>query len=98
MTDTDRFAGKGLMPSTVRLIEQIEAAAPTQQTPEFTRLGEMLLSIQVCTSLSDEEATTRANLVPPGTSYGWQLSTDPALAPVPCDDNPDTHRHLIFEC
>ncbi|KAB1119074.1 hypothetical protein [Micromonospora aurantiaca (nom. illeg.)] len=42
---------------------------------------------QACTSLSDEDATARMNLLPPGTSGGWQLTTDPA-----------NHRHLIFGC
>ena len=86
-----------LAPSTRRLVETVEAAAPSQQTPEFTRLREGLFDAQVCTSLSDEEATERMNRVPSGTSNGWQLTTDPYLAPVACLDNPDTHRHLTFE-
>mgnify|MGYP001301199921 CR=1 FL=1 len=86
-----------LSPKTRALIAQVEAAAPGQQTPEFTRLREGLFDAQVCTSLSDEEATARMNEVPSGTSGGWQLTTDPDLAPVACADNPSTHRHLIFE-
>ena len=93
---TDRLAD--LSPQTRALIEQTEAAAPSQKTPEFTRLREWMLNMQACTSLSDEDATARANLMPSGTTLGWVLSTDPELAPVPCADNPETHRHLIFEC
>ncbi|MEV7265632.1 hypothetical protein AB0N38_18955 [Micromonospora aurantiaca] len=93
MTDLDQ-----LSPATRRRVEAVEAAAPTQQTPEFTRLWEHLLYAQACTSLSDEDATARMNLLPSGTSGGWQLTTDPANAPVACADNPTTHRHLIFGC
>ena len=87
-----------LSPETRALIDRIEAASPGQKTPEFTRLSEHVFNIRVCTSLSDEDATVRANEMPPGTTYGWQLSTVPECAPVPCADNPSTHRHLIFEC
>lgn len=87
-----------LRPETRALVEQVNANMPSQQTPEFTRLSERLLSIQACTSLSDKEATERVNRVPCGSTNGWQLSTDPKLAPVACADNPSTHRHVIFEC
>lgn len=87
-----------LTPRTRALIERVEAVLPSQHTPEFERIDERLLSVQVCTSLTDAEATERVNCIPAGTSYGRHLSTDPACAPVPCDDRPDTHRHLIFEC
>lgn len=87
-----------LSPETRALVEQIEQSRPMQFTPEFTRIRETLLNMQVCTSLSDEDATARANVMPSGTSFGWVLSTDPKQAPVPCDDNPDTHRHMIFDC
>lgn len=87
-----------LRPETRALIERVETALPSQKTSEFTRLKETMLHIQVCTSLSDEETAERANLLPPGESLQWVLSTDPAVAPVPCADNPATHRHLIFEC
>ena len=87
-----------LSPAVRALVEQVNANMPSQQTPEFTRLSERLLGIQACTSLSDEEATERVNRAPSGTTNGWQLSTDPELAPVPCADNPSTHRHVIFEC
>lgn len=93
MTDIDN-----LSPSTRRLIQTVEAATPRQHTPEFTRLREDLCWAQACTSLPDAQAVERMNEMPSGTSGGWTLSTDPQLAPVPCADNPTTHRHLIFEC
>lgn len=86
-----------LRPSTRKLIAQVEAAAPRQKTPEFTRLMEGLFNVQVCTSLDDAEATARMNEVPSGTSNGWKLTTEARLAPVACADKPDTHRHLIFD-
>lgn len=92
---TDRLAD--LAPETRALVEQVEREMPTQSTPEFTRIRENLFQVQVCTSLTDEEAAERVNRVPSGTSFGWVLATDRGLAPVPCDDNPQTHRHLIFE-
>lgn len=85
------------MPSTRKLVEQVEAATPRQHTPEFTRLMEGLFNVQVCTSLDDAEATARVNEVPSGTSNGLRLTTDVRMAPVACADKPDTHRHLIFD-
>ena len=96
---TDRLAG--LQPETRALVEQIEAAEPSQKTPEFTRLNEGLVALRVCTSLSDEDATARANLLPPAGFDGdlrWEITTEPKLAPVACANNPDTHRHLVFNC
>lgn len=87
-----------LRPETRALIAQVEAALLSQRTPEFTVIGERLLSTQVCTSLPDDEATARMNLMPSGTTHGWQLSTEPVNAPVACADTPTTHRHLIFDC
>lgn len=92
------IAAPELKPETVALVARVEAALPSQNTPEFTRIQERLLSTQVCTSLPDDEATVRMNLLPSGTSHGWQLSTEPENAPVPCADQPETHRHLIFDC
>lgn len=86
-----------LSPATRALVEQVEGAMPSQSTDEFTRLREGLFNVQVCTSLTDEEATARVNLVPSGTAYGWQLTTDPDAQPVACADQPATHRHLLFE-
>ena len=93
---TERQRPEGISDSTWALVQQVEANRPSQSTPEFARLSEKILGVQVCTSLSDEEATERVNLVPAGTTNGWVLSERPEHAPVPCDDRPETHRHLIF--
>jgi hypothetical protein len=87
-----------LSPATRQLIEQVEAALPSQQTPEFTRLREGIFELQVCTSLPDAEAVARVNEMPVGTTHGWQLGDRESQAPVACSMYPDTHRHLIFEC
>lgn len=85
-----------LTPELREYVARTEAAIPSQKTPEFTRLQENLVSMQACTSLSDEEATARANLLPPGDHFRWTPIAD--RTPVPCDDNPSTHRHIVFEC
>jgi hypothetical protein len=87
-----------LSPETRALVEQMEAGAKAQADDDFVRLLESFLAVQVCTSLSDEDATARMNLTPSGSSHGWQLTEEPGALPVPCADKPDTHRHLVFEC
>lgn len=100
MSDTDRLAD--LSPATRALVEQTEAAAPSQRTDEFTVYAEGLIYSSVCTSLSDEDAIARRNLMPSGTSHGWQLVDGPFRDGTPnggpCNQRPDTHRHLLFEC
>ncbi|MEO3922666.1 hypothetical protein ABGB07_02105 [Micromonosporaceae bacterium B7E4] len=92
-----------LSPATRDLIARVEAAVPTQQTPEFTRYAEGLVCVSVCTSLPDDAATARINLMPPMGDRGeWVLSeaaefADGSPHPNPCDINPQTHRHLLFE-
>jgi hypothetical protein len=88
----------GLPAHLVAYVDQLLAGLKQQQTWEFFRLAENLVSVQVCTSLSDEDATARMNLTPSGTKGGWQLTDDPNNGPVPCADEPATHRHLIFVC
>jgi hypothetical protein len=80
-----------------KLVDQTEAALPGQKTPEFERIREGIFSVQVCTSLTDDEATARVNELPSGTTGGWTLTADPDAQPVPCDDKPNTHRHLLFD-
>lgn len=79
-------------------VDAVEAGLAAQKGEDFERLREGLFNVQVCTSLSDEEATARMALTPSGTSYGWQLTEDADAQPVPCAGRPDTHRHLVFEC
>jgi hypothetical protein len=58
-----------------------------------------LTHARACTSLSDEAATERMNTEnPTGIESWWEICASEALAPVACQERPDTHRHLIFEC
>ncbi|HEX6970501.1 MAG TPA: hypothetical protein VF174_17040 [Micromonosporaceae bacterium] len=71
---------------------------------EFRAYAVGLCSASVCTSLSDEEATERLNSEhPTGISSRWEVADDPTFSdgrpnPLPCDDYPDTHRHILFHC
>ena len=78
------------------LTYQSLVGAPGQLTDEFCQVAMSMFEMVICTSLSDEEALVRARTTPSGTSGGWKRShrTD---QPLPCEDGPDTHRHLIFE-
>lgn len=60
----------------------------------------LLIYTRVCTSLSDVDATSRLNETnPPGTSVNeWRLCTEEDQLPIACEDNPGTHRHLMFHC
>lgn len=63
-----------------------------------------LCNASVCTSLTDEQATARINETnPTGIARTWQLSDNSTFAggdphPCPCNEKPDTHRHLLFSC
>ena len=92
-----------LSPATRELLATMEAAAPLMDTPEFTRYTEGIFGATVCTSLDDAEALARMNLAPSGTRHGWQMSDQTEFPggpphPCPCEDKPDTHRHIYFEC
>lgn len=70
---------------------------------EFTVYAEGLCYASVCTSLADEAATQRMNtLHHSGTSRGWQIADEPFRNGDPngrpCEQRPDTHRHLLFDC
>lgn len=105
MTDTEY---RDLSPETRALIAKTREVEPLMKTPEFEQIplsGEpgilgTLLYTRACTSLSDEEATARINLLPPMGDHGeWVLLTKEGEGgPVPCQDKPDTHRHLMWEC
>lgn len=87
-----------LTPRLRALVDQMDAGLTAQTGDDFERLGEGLLGVVACTSLDDADATARMQLTPSGTSYGWQLSSHPETQPRPCEEKPDTHRHLYFEC
>ncbi len=63
-----------------------------------------ICSASVCTSLSVKEATEKLNLEhPTGIVSDWHLSEDENFAsgdtnPFPCKDDPETHKHYLFNC
>lgn len=61
-----------------------------------------LCSAVICTSLTDDEATRRINSESPtGISSAWSLADhfrEGEPNGQPCDESPNTHRHLHFIC
>lgn len=62
------------------------------------------ISASVCTSLPLNETTVRLNEeYPTGIDSPWRKSKDETFAsgqpnPTPCENNPKTHRHYLFNC
>lgn len=57
----------------------------------------------VCTSLTDAEATARLNAThPAGPRSRWSVADEAFFGGqpngAPCEKQPATHRHLLFEC
>jgi len=69
---------------------------------KFEIIGNNLFQCRVCTSLTEEEAlqqTRKEN--PAGTSNNWQqydYKEEPKMKPIPCADDPKTHKHYVFVC
>jgi hypothetical protein len=71
--------------------------------PEFTAYAMGLCYASVCTTLDDEQATTRLNDEHPTGVAPWRVSPDRTFKgggpnPGRCEEAPATHRHLLFEC
>jgi hypothetical protein len=71
--------------------------------PPFFVYSIGLVFASVCTSLDDETATLRLNLQhPTGISSSWEICehefADHSSNPHPCNQSPDTHRHILFNC
>lgn len=69
----------------------------------FTAYTVGLVFASVCTTLPDEQATTRMNeLHPTGIGSRWQIADQPFANGdpngSPCDQCPEAARHLLFEC
>lgn len=69
---------------------------------DLTVYHEGLCYASVCTSLTDEQADAMMATRPCGTTGGWRRSADTHFAggephPAPCDRDPDTRRHLLYE-
>lgn len=73
-------------------------------TTAFQIYAEGILALSMCTNATNEEATAFVNDVrPTGLDTPWSISDDTAFSggephPGACEENPDTHRHLLFEC
>lgn len=69
---------------------------------EFVIYSEGLFFASVCSSLSKEEVESRMRVTLCGTRNGWNLSLQSFKSgesnPCPCDKQPDTHQHYLFEC
>lgn len=68
---------------------------------EIYNLG--IVCASVCSSLPVEEVKRRMASEPTGISSKWTLSEDKTFSggqsnPCPCNDNPDTHKHYLFNC
>jgi hypothetical protein len=74
------------------------------ETKDFNAYAVGICYASVCTNLSVAEATKRLNEEhPTGIRPQWKLDDDPSFAggksnPCPCENNPETHRHLLFCC
>lgn len=66
---------------------------------DFEIIFESVLSMQACTTLTDEELADYR--LPSGTSNGWTRWTENlpfgVEAAVPCADH-EGRRHVLFEC
>lgn len=71
---------------------------------EFTAYAVGICNASVCTSLSDEATTALLNIEHPTGVGPWTISGDSHFAdgehanPHPCENHPDTHRHVLFHC
>lgn len=71
---------------------------------EFCIYADGLVHSSVCTSLTDEQATSRINeQLPTGIASQWEISPDEKFSTgewngCPCETFPDTHRHILFNC
>lgn len=69
----------------------------------FTAYAVGLVYASACTSLSLAEATRRMNAEhPTGIESRWTVASEDFASGDqngrPCDQRPDTHRHLLFSC
>lgn len=63
---------------------------------------EGLIYASVCTALDDEATDAAMAARPAGTRNGWTRSQDATFEgggsnPCPCDQFPDTRRHVLYE-
>lgn len=72
---------------------------PFENSTWFSILRAGVFNVIVCTYYDDAETTRRLNnALPTGLATGWQVATDRDDHHIPCQDNPTTHMHVLFEC
>ena len=68
----------------------------------FVVYREGICYASVCSSLGMESTVKRMRTRPSGITHGWQLADKPFRTgesnPCPCDQQPKTHMHYLFEC
>ncbi len=82
-----------------------EKTTPAPLDITFYSVGFCCLSVCAANDVSDSTVVVRANVEhPTGIASGWEVSEDKTFAdkrypnPCPCEDKPDTHRHLLLNC
>ena len=88
--------------STVQALLAGHADWDTKYADTVTIYHEGLLYASVCTSLDDAAVDTAMAELPSGTSGGWSRSIDTHFVtgepnPCPCDTDPTTRRHVLYE-
>lgn len=91
-----------LSENTKRIIQAHADWEAANQSGELIVYSEGLCYASVCTSLDDEELDLRMAARPATATRGWVRSEDSHFTggepnPCPCDQRPDTHRHVLFE-
>jgi len=63
-----------------------------------------IVCASVCSRLSKEDTKERMNREnPTGLEHGWDFCKDKTFKtgqpnPCPCEDEPETHKHYLFNC
>jgi hypothetical protein len=77
-------------------------AKDNKKADEFVIYNSGLCFCSVCTSLSPEEAEDRVNSEILSVPTRWTLHDgtfkNGEANPCPCDDKPETHKHMLFSC
>ena len=82
--------------------EALETAIKSGEGKHLVVYREGLFNTSVCSDLAQEEVVARMARRISGTTNGWTLSTNDHFAtgqpnPCPCDKNPETHTHYLFD-
>ena len=75
-----------------------------QNPPDFCAYAIGICAASVCSSLPIDQVTERLNQeYPTGLDNRWEPSADQRFKggqpnPCPCNENPSTHKHYLFNC